>query len=728
MTQHRSPQSADWLEAIRRRLSRTDNRPLKLRALARELGIDDAQYTTFRAFIRERISAGELALGPGRTIRLPASAGRLTGVFRANRRGFGFVERPGQPDVFVAPDDTGGAFDGDVVRIRIQKAGKRGLGPRAVVLQIIERAVPNWVGVLERFGTVWEVRPQGRNPLPTVQVDNAIAVEAQPGELVAVEPDERTLGRPVVRGRIVRRFGSAHDTHAIVHSIIYRHNIPTAFSDEAREVAARAAATFDSRDCGDREDFRELLTVTIDPVDARDFDDAISVELLDHGHVRLGVHIADVAHFVPVDSALDRDARRRGNSVYFPGVVVPMLPEALSNDVCSLRPGEPRFTQSVFITYDRQAEVVDVHLGRSIIRSRARLTYELASAALAGQQVELEPDVITLLRRAETLARRIHARRLKQGMIVLNVPEVEIRLDGRGQATDAGPADASFSHTIIEMFMVEANEAVARHLRDAGFEPIRRVHPPPEPHAATSLRPLSIVLGRMTPAELDRDAIRALLDSVRGAPAERTVNHFLLRAMAQAVYSTDDAGHFALASRDYCHFTSPIRRYADLTVHRMLNDAADRRNRDGADVCELGSHLTARERRALTAERAAKAALMLQVMRRQLGEVFDAVVIGITTIGAYVQVRPFLADGLVRVHDFGPDEWLHERDLGLLHSVRSSRRLYVGLAVRVRVAAIDEIAKELLLTPEDVRKWGEPAGKRAVPSRRREKGRPRRRK
>jgi ribonuclease R len=232
------------------------------------------------------------------------------------------------------------------------------------------------------------------------------------------------------------------------------------------------------------------------------------------------------------------------------------------------------------------------------------------------------------------------------------------------------------------------------------------------------------------PRALDRDAVRGLLDAVRDTPAERIVNYFLLRAMAQAVYSTDDAGHFALASDNYCHFTSPIRRYADLTVHRMLDAVLRGRRDESGDLSELGGHLTSRERRALAAERAAKSLLVLQVMRRHLGETLAGVVTGVTTVGAFVQVQPFLADGLVRIQDFGPEQWFHDRDFGVLQASRSGRRVYVGLAVHVRVAAIDDIAEELVLVPHDVRAWGEPTSARAAaaaPTRSAKHGRPRRR-
>ncbi len=398
--------------------------------------------------------------------------------------------------------------------------------------------------------------------------------------------------------------------------------------------------------------------------------------------------------------------------MYFPGRVVPMLPAELSNDLCSLRPGEPRLTKTVFITYDRRGQVVETELARSVIRSRARLTYEEVSAALDGAATEIEREVLKILRRAEKLAQRIQTRRVHAGMITLSLPEVEIELAEDGHVLNARPADTSFSHTIIEMFMVEANEQVSKALLEAGMPHLRRIHPAPDPGEAGNLLPLVPTLGRDLPTSLKREDIMKLLERVRGQPEETAANYILLRSMPQASYGPERAGHFALASEDYCHFTSPIRRYPDLTVHRALDVLLRGRRRRGgrraetelpgdAALADLGRAASAAERRALQAERQVQNALLTILMSEKLGQVFDGVITSVMAFGVFVQLRPVLAEGLIRVGDFGADEWDYDRGSATFLGRGTQRLVAVGQQVRVLVADVDLVRLETTLLPAD---------------------------
>ncbi len=635
----------------------------------------------------------------------------MVGTYRAHPRGFGFLQRPGRPDVYVVRDRTPGVLDGDRVAARLIRGSRRD-APEAEIVRLVARSSRPLVGVLLRDRGTWLVRPVGRDFRPPLRVDEADRAGARAGELVVVAPDD-TLDDRAPHGRIVERLGDAADARTHIRAVIRRHELPDEFPPSARQAAERAAAAFDPANLDGRADLRELLTITIDPADARDFDDAISVEPLPGDRTRLGVHIADVAHFVPAGGALDREARRRGTSVYFPGLVLPMLPEPLSAGVCSLQPGQPRYARSVFITYDRHARVLETRFARTLIRSTARLTYEAASAALAGAPGDLPAPVVGLLHEAAALARRIRRRRLRDGMISLTLPEVRIELDDRGRVAAAGPADTSFSHTLIEMFMVEANEAVSRRLTQAGLTHLRRIHPPPAPEEAEHLRSLGPLLGRRPPATLDRATIRELLAATRGRPEEAAVHYLLLRSLPQATYDPERVGHFALASHDYCHFTSPIRRYPDLTVHRLLDRLTDsaetrgRRHADDADpptdleLAALGHETSAAERRAQQAARDANAALLALFMKGRLGEVCSGLITGVTSFGVFVQIRPYLAEGLIRVGDFGPDEWRFDREHALFYGRRSGRQVFVGQPVRVLVAAVDEFRSEIVLLPAD---------------------------
>jgi ribonuclease R len=706
------PPARKWRHTIVQYIAGRPDRPLKARALARALAIPSDAYREFRDLVREMLRDGTLALGPGRTLVLPARVGKLVGVFRAHPRQFGFIECPGKPDAYVPRGRTQGARDGDTVAAKLLPPDRRRIGPRAEVTRIIERAPLRWVGVLEQLGRDWVVRPQGTKTRTMVRIEDPTAKSARPGDLVVVEPLEHTLSARSPQGVIVEKLGPHSDTQTKILAVIRRHGIPDRFPPEVRRAAQRAAGQLDSKAHQGREDLRGLLTVTIDPADARDFDDAISIEPLAGGKTRLGVHIADVAYFVKPDGPLDREARVRGNSAYFPGFVVPMLPEVLSNGVCSLQPGEPRLTKSVFLTYDRKARVSDTRFANSVIRSHVRLTYEQVTAALTGRGTGLDRETTTLLEHAERLARAIRANRLADGMIVLTLPEVEIRLDEQGGVVDAGPADTSFSHTIIEMFMVAANEAVCRLLVAEGIPHLRRIHPEPEPRDALRSAQLLAGLGYRMPRGLDRDGIAMLLDRVRGKPEEMVVSYLLLRALPQAAYSPSHQGHFALASDDYCHFTSPIRRYPDLVNHRLLDaylqgSPVRSRRRRAADIesqldlAELGRHTSSTERRAEQAERDAERLLLLELMRSKLGETLTGIITGVTSFGVFVQVRPYMAEGLVRVADFGPDLWTYNRTNGLFVGRGGRRVVRLGQQLKVVVAAVDEFREELALVPAD---------------------------
>ena len=699
----------DWRRAIVHYIANHPDQPLKPKPLARELGISSSQYAAFRALIHDLLDDATLVLGPGRALKLPKADDAIVGTFRAARQGYGFVVTPGRPDLFVPEAHTGDALDGDTVTVRLMPGRGRG-EPRAAVVRVVERALLHWVGVLEHVGHGWFVRPQGKARLPLIQIEDPTAKSAKPGDLVVVEPIESTVSSRSARGVIVERLGPASRSQSKILAVIRRHGIPDRFPPAVRRAAQRAAQRLDVDACPDREDLRDLTTITIDPADARDFDDAISIERLPGDRMRLGVHIADVAHFVQPAGVIDREARLRGTSAYFPGFVVPMLPETLSNSVCSLQPKVPRFAKSVFMTYDAHARVSGVRLCNSVIRSDARLTYEEASAILDGARPRLPKDAVRLLLDANKLARRIQKRRHANGMIVLSLPEVEIRLDKDGCVEDSGPADTSFSHTIIEMFMIEANEAVCRAFVREDLPHLRRVHPEPGPKAELALAQIAHLIGRKMPVTLDRATIRELLASVRGRPEELAVNHAVLRSFSQAVYSPSLEGHFALASKHYCHFTSPIRRYPDLVVHRLFDQVVAAKSPGGGraadvdieadeDLATLGRETSVLERRAQQAEWDAKAMLLLELMKDKLGESFDGIITGITSFGAFILTFPHLAEGLVHVRDFGPDNWVFEKKRMMFQGSHSGRIVSVGQRVRVLVAAVDEFRSEMSLVP-----------------------------
>lgn len=693
----------EWRNAIMQYIADHPDRPFKAHGLRSELNVPPEEAAAFRAVLREMLDAGELLLGRGRALVLPERKGAVVGVFRATRHGYGFIESPGRSDLFVPRGSSLHALDGDTVQARIAKPDKAGREPHAEIVRIVQRAPIRWVGVLTRQGRHWFVQPQGKMPAPIVAIEDPGAKNAKAGDMVVVEPLTHTLDSHSVQGVIVERLGDPDESTVKILGVIRRAGLPVDFPIDVRGEAQAAAAGFSADIPADREDLRELLTITIDPPTARDFDDAISIQRLPDGQTQLGVHIADVAHYVRPDSALDREALLRGNSAYFPGYVVPMLPEVLSNGVCSLQPHQPRLTKSAFITYDARGRVQDARFANSVIRSHARLTYDQVTDALGGKPGEISQHVLALLKSAEKLAQTIRRRRLDDGMITLTIPTVEIVLGDDGRVVTARPEDTSFSHTIIEMFMVEANEAVCRLLDAKDIPHIRRVHPPPEPDASQRFMRLVAMVGRPIEGELDRKSILGLLADTAGRPEAPTVHFLLLRCLAQACYSASRGGHFALASEHYTHFTSPIRRYPDLVIHRLLEAhfraARGTRWPSKAELEEVAIHCSMTERRAAEAERDARHLLLLDLMKTMIGAELDGIVTGVTSVGAFVQVQPYLAEGLIHRTELGGQRWEFDRESSSLVQRHGGRVVRMGQRVRVVVAGVDEVRHELALQP-----------------------------
>ncbi len=713
--------------------------PPRIRSLASAIGIDEGEYRPYRDWVRDEIDAGRIVVGKGRGLRLSADSNLVVGIFKGNDRGFGFVESPGRDSLFITRHHVNGALHGDRVQARLLRSSRlrrdheRLPGDhlhRGEIVEILERESLEWIGVVDRVSNVWVVKAQNKPGAPLLRIDDPSAKDCRLGDLVVAEPLPGTLRERVARGVIVERLGAPTITQNLITAAIRRHAIPDTFPLAAREEAQTAAQRLDEIDLSSRRDLRELLTITIDPPDARDFDDAITIENLPKGRMRLGVHIADVAFFVPAGSALDAEAIERGVSVYFPRFVVPMLPEVLSNGACSLQPEVDRLTKTAFITYSRDGEVEEIEIVNSVIRSNQRLTYIEASDALRGKPADLAGDVVELLEDAERLATVIQDRRRAAGMIELALPEVAVELDDAGRIVDAAAAEQSFSHKIIEMFMVEANEAVCRWLTARGLPHLRRVHPPPDPDAVRNLRPLGPLIGD-PPQQLDRDAILTVQQRVQDdAGAASAVHYVLLRSMSQACYSPAQEGHFALASEAYCHFTSPIRRYADLTIHRAIDAALDpteppprkkrsRRQREAAaesgvltdeDLTLLAADINQAERRAMQAERDVTKALLVQLMADKEGETLEGVITGVTSGGVFVQLEPYLADGRLATSEFGPGAWEHRPKSGAFVDLNRQRVVHVGQRVRVIVAATDVVRQEidLALAP------GEQLGDRRV--------------
>jgi ribonuclease R len=688
-------------------LKHRDYTPLKPAPLAKALGVSSEDYPQFKLAFEELHRAGHVVIGAKNLVSLPPLSGRIIGTFRANPRGFGFViplEPNLQGDLFIPPDATAEAMTGDIVAAKVVQKSKRAGQMRCSgrVVEILERGQNKVVGTLVKRPEGWVLEPDGKGFTEPISVDDITAKNAREKDKVVVEILTWPSEKYQARGVIIEVLGRAGQYESEIKSIIYQYHLPSEFDADCIEQAREAAAEFNPEEVGSREDITRKVVITIDPPDAKDFDDAISIEKDRKGNWELGVHIADVSCFVTADSPLDVEAKNRGNSAYLPGKTIPMLPEILSNGICSLQPGQRRFCKSAYLSYDREGNVLGRRFANSIIDSAQRLTYEQADKTLKGRTGGIKPEVVKLLKDMEALSRVIEKRREKDGMIHLDLPETELVMDKSGRVVDAHPADDSYPHTIIEMFMVEANEAVACLLDRLNVPFIRRIHPEPDALGMKSLSQLVRAFGVSVPRVPDRAAIQELLAAVKGADCSFAVNLAVLRSFEKAQYAPLHIGHFALASTHYCHFTSPIRRYADLLVHRLLGYYLQNRldlAKQGLDLTEIGKHITFTEQRAEDAERELKAVLILQMLSNRIGDELDGVVTGLTSFGVFVQSRKFGIEGLITMGDLGGDVWKYNQKVQCVMGMRSGTSIHLGKAIKVRIVSVNVPARRLNLVP-----------------------------
>ncbi len=701
----------DWDQRIKALVLDPDYEPAKASAIARRLSASAEEVPLVRKAVQRLVKRGELAYGAKHFVKAPGVASRkragdslVTGVFRRNPKGFGFVRPSGHRDAagtdwYISAADSLDASTGDLVLVRPYAHGRQGAGQGKIV-EILERDTHRFVGsYFERGGEGW-VQVDGKLFAKPISVGDPGAKNARPNDKVVVELMRFPSHVHDGEGVLIEVLGPRGMPGVDTLSIIREFELPEDFSPEAQAAARAAAERFVEEVPPDRTDFTTQTVITIDPVDARDFDDAISLVRLENGHWLLGVHIADVAHFVKRGSALDREAYERATSVYLPDRVLPMLPEIVSNGLASLQPDRLRFVVSALLEFTAVGTPVDVELHLGVIQSRRRFSYEEVDDYLAHPakwKKRLPAEVFDLLGRMAALAKILRARRKSRGSLELSMPEVKIDLDPDGRVCGAHPVEHTFSHQIIEEFMLSANEAVARRLTDLDLGFLRRVHHPPDPLKIQALQEFVAGLGYQTDGLESRFELQSLLARSAARPERYAVHYAALRSLARAVYSPESAGHFALASDCYCHFTSPIRRYPDLTVHRLVTDLVrGKKPRHSEDeLAAVGEHCSERERRAETAERELVRIKLLDYLSQRIGDEMDAVITGVEEFGLFAQGTALPAEGLIHVSSLSDDYYHFERRTHSLSGRRSGNQFRLGDQVRVVVARVDVNRREL---------------------------------
>ena len=591
---------------------------------------------------------------------------------------------------------------GDRVAVRIERRTRR--GPRGRVVEVVERAHARLVGVFRRGrGHGWLDVTEPRLDLH-VHIAGRDCGEAADGDLALVDVTDWGDDGPGVAGRVARVLGRSGEPGVDVLAIQLAHGLADAFPEDAERAAeALRARGVRSRDLDGREDCRARRVFTIDPGDARDHDDALSIEGLPRGGVRVGVHIADVSHYVREGDALDAEAWDRGTSVYLVDRVLPMLPHPLSSELCSLVPGEDRLTLAAFLDVDARGALTGARFGKAVIRSAHRLSYEEAQEILDGRgtaATRTDPGLRDDLRGLLRVARGFRERRRARGGLDLELPEARIVLDEAGAAVDVRRRERREAHRLVEDLMIAANESVARWALAEGVPVLYRVHEAPDPRKLEPLRALAAEFDLSLPASQPRPRdMQRLLDAVRGRPEEAVVSLQVLKSLARARYAAGNLGHFGLASPAYLHFTSPIRRYPDLVVHRQLSrwlaDPASARALARTTLEATARQASAREENAVRAERDSVALKKVEFMAGRLGDDFEGAISGVARFGLFVRLDAYDIEGVVDVRSLGGDHYVPDAARRALRGRRTRRMFRLGDPLRVRVARVDREARRI---------------------------------
>ncbi len=684
-------------------LSLLHRQPMGVKALTVALGLPIQQRALVQAQLSSLKGQGKLMRMRGGKYGSPQPQQTIVGRISQHQPAFAFLipEKEGQEDLYLPASNLKDAVAGDLVEAMVYRDDRRGGRQRAQVVKVLERGRKTLVGLFRQQRGYGLLAPDGLPYVRDFFIARGQEAGAEDHDVVVAEvrrwPDQAQQGQ----AKVIDILGKRDDPGVDITTIIKRFELPEGFSLKALAQAKAIAVAPSQTNYPDREDCRHKPIVTIDGADARDFDDAVYCEPVPGGGWQLEVYIADVAHYLKSGTVLDLEARERGTSVYLPDRVLHMLPEELSCGVCSLVPDQDRFTVCAIMTINPQGVCTASRFVRAVIRSAGRLTYDGVETVLSGKEQDDPAQAFKVqLRHLAEVSAALRANRDSRGNLDFDLPDARVILNEKGEVTTIEKRQQLQSHRLIEDCMIAANEAVAAYLARAGRPTLYRIHEAPDGEKMEEfqifLKAYGYDFSPGKPKEASR-AFQALLHSFKGKPEEAIMNHALLRAMKLAVYSAVNKGHFGLGSSCYCHFTSPIRRYPDLIVHRMLTEQLEQGNPSGRHLEDLQSrmpqwaeHLSQRERIAEKAERMAVRTKQMQFLKTKLGEPFEGIITSVKAFGFFVELNEHYVEGLVPVTDLNDDYYLYDETRRFFYGSRSGREYRTGQAVRISVLEVDE--------------------------------------
>jgi len=676
---------------------------LKSKELAKKLNIsDESAYAELKHYLHALTDEGFIEKQGKRYQLNKFNTGKLIGTLQIINNGeYGFVILKDQDikDIFVAGKNLNTSFNGDLVEV-VLIASRRGKNLEGEIVRVVERKRNEIVGTLNKSQSFYFVVPDDDKIHRDIYVADDKLSGAKVGDKVVV--GELEWKAPLVNpeGRVKEILGKAGTYDAEIASIAREFGLTYKFPKEVMSEAELHSEIIPESEINNRLDLRDKTIFTIDPEDAKDFDDAVSAEILPNGNYLVGIHIADVSHYVRKDTALFNEALKRGTSVYIVGKVIPMLPEKLSNNICSLVPNKDRLTFSVLAELTPRCKLVSYEIHKTVINSKRRFTYDEVQEILENGKGELFNEIFRL----NTISKSLREKRIKKGSINFFSPEVVFKLDENGTPVEIKIKEIRESHNLIEELMLLANQIIAEHVKAKANKKsisfVYRVHDLPDKEKITEFARFVKSLGyHFDPNSANKSKqFQLLLEEVKNTEEEAVVNEIAIRSMAKAVYSTKNIGHYGLGFRYYTHFTSPIRRFPDLMVHRLIhnyNTDNSEKNLSLEELEEICNHSSAQERNAVNAERLSVKLKQIEYLRGKVGEDFHGVVSGITHFGIFIELSQSLAEGLIRLRDMNDDYYIFDEKNYAITGKRSGRRIRLGDKVNVKLIRVDQEKREI---------------------------------